>query len=260
MIRSLSDPKRLCFSPELRRTIVALSTPKFEQVNGCPRDLFLMLGDALEHANSHEMGHIDLPKYRELLMGVHLSMHSWQLSDWIFPDEDSHWGAVGESFRHAFLLYTSRLLFPEKPAEAAIIQDSVSAVLDAVSEIPYNLVELEILPLFIAGTDCLSPHSRHYILLRLDFIRSIAGFSNSLPKRLLHQVWEARGSQPKRDSRNILWTTFVCFLWSLNGSSLTFHRRMPQQMGFKMIISLFSRSKVSTLITSNRMGNYCYRH
>lgn len=168
-----------------------------------------MVGNALEYAKAHQMKNMDLVEYKELLMGVYLSINSWQLPDSNLPDDGSNWSAVYESFRHAFLLYTSRLLSPEQPAEVSIIRESVEAVLDAVSEIPSSLIDLAIFPLFIAGTDTLSSHSRHYILLRLDAIRSIAGFSNDLPKMLLHKVWETRANQPKWDSRNILWTSFV---------------------------------------------------
>ncbi|KAL3489838.1 fungal-specific transcription factor domain-containing protein [Aspergillus germanicus] len=215
VIRSLSDPKRLCFSPGLRQTIIALSTPKFEQVNGCPRDLFLMVSDALEYAKSHEIGGIDRQQYKQLLLGVQLKMYAWQLSDWAFPDGDSDdgdtksWAAVGESFRHAFILYTSRMLSPSRPAEASIIQDSVTAILDAVSEIHTGPMELVILPLFIAGADCISRHSRHYVILRLDGITAISGFSTELPKMLLRQVWDARAEQAKGECENILWTAFT---------------------------------------------------
>ncbi|CEL00662.1 hypothetical protein ASPCAL00260 [Aspergillus calidoustus] len=217
VIRSLSDAKRLCFSPGLRQTIAALSTPKFEQVNGCPRDLFLMVGDALEYAKSRAMGRIDRRQYKQLLLGVQLRMYAWPLSDWAFPDggdggdgdNRNCWAAVGESFRHAFILYTSRMLAPERPAEAAVIQDSVTAILDAVSGIHTGPIELVILPLFIAGADCISRHSRHYVILRLDGISAISGFSTELPKMLLRQVWDARSRQAKREGENILWTAFT---------------------------------------------------
>jgi hypothetical protein len=88
-------------------------------------------------------------------------------------------------------------LSPEQLAELSIIRESVEAVLDAVSEIPSSLIDLAISPLSIAGTDTLSLNSRHYITLRLDAIRSVAGFSNDILKMLLRQVWEARGNQPK---------------------------------------------------------------
>ena len=237
VIRSLSDPRRLSFSSELRQTIIAFSTPKFEQVNGCPRELFLMVGDALEHAKSHGVGKIDHVKYRELVMGVHLQINAWQVAHWSFPDNDSRWNAVGEGFRHSLLLYTSRILSPEQPAETSFIQQSVTAVLDAVSDIPHRLIELMIMPLFIAGTDALSLHSRHYVLLILDTIKSIAGFSNDLPKRLLQQVWEARGNQPKRDPRNILWTSFVSLVVFQYRCFLTLPRLLQWRMGCKMTTS-----------------------
>jgi hypothetical protein len=140
---------------------------------------------------------MNLSEYKELLMGVYLSINLWKLPDSNLPDDGSNWGAVYESFRHAFLLYASGLLSPEQLAELSIIRESVEAVLDAVSEIPSSLIDLAISPLSIAGTDTLSLNSRHYITLRLDAIRSVAGFSNDILKMLLRQVWEARGNQPK---------------------------------------------------------------
>lgn len=197
-----------------------------------------MVGNALEYAKAHQMENMDLFEYKELLMGVYLSINSWQLPDSNLPDDGSNWGAVYESFRHAFLLYTSRLLSPEQPAEVSIIRESVEAVLDAVSEIPSSLIDLAIFPLFIAGTDTLSLHSRHYILLRLDAIRSIAGFSNDLPKMLLHKVWESRANQPKWDSRNILWTSFVNSPCPKFLPSLILHRRIRRHESLRTITSL----------------------
>lgn len=209
VIRSLSDPSRLCFSSELRRSITALSTPRFEQVNGCPRDLFLMIGEALECAKSYALSRTDQDEYRRLVTDIHLRINAWQLPDWGSPEKQRQWDAVGEGFRHALLIYTARLVSPEQPAEASSIQESVTAVLDAVSQMSSPVLEVMIMPLFIAGTDALSLYSRHYVLLRLDSIRHTGGFSNDLPKGLLRQVWEARGNQPKHDLRNILWTSFV---------------------------------------------------
>jgi hypothetical protein len=110
------------------------------------------------------------------------------------------------------------MLAPERPAEAAVIQDSVTAILDADSGIHTGPIELVILPLFIAGADCISRHSRHYVILRLDGISAISGFSTELPKMLLRQVWDARSRQAKRECENILWTAFVSRSASLPGS------------------------------------------
>jgi hypothetical protein len=101
-------------------------------------------------------------------------------------------------------------MLPEQHADVSFIQESVAAVLDAVSEPPYSLIQLVIM--LITGTDTRSEHLRHYVfLLILDIIKSIAGFSNHLAKRLLQRVWEARRNQPKIDSRNIFWMSYVCF-------------------------------------------------
>lgn len=240
VIRSLSDPTRLCFSSHLRQTIIALSTEKFEQVNGCPRDLFLMIGNALESAKSYSSGQIDHSSHKRTIFDLHIRISLWKLADWQLPDNEPGWNAVGEGYRHSMLLYTSRILSPEKPAEASLIQESVNEVLDAVSKIPHSLIQLMIMPLFIAGTDALSSHSRHYILLVLDTIKGVAGFSNDVPKILLQQVWEARGRQEKLDKRNILWTSFVSLLIMFIIFLSNKCRRTRPSMGSRTIILSFN--------------------
>lgn len=130
---------------------------------------------------------------------------------YIYTKDDPRWQAVAEAFRHACILHTCRLLDVTQPAESPVIQQSVTAILDAVSEITADcpLLELLVMPLFMAGADALSPHSRHYVLLRLDHIKSRAGFGNPLPNKLLHSVWEARANQLKKDRSNIPWMSFV---------------------------------------------------
>jgi hypothetical protein len=213
-IRSLSNPERLCFSPELRQTIMNLSNVKFELVNGCPRDLFLMMGNALEYSKLYSSGKIDYVRYKQLIEETRFRIYSWQLGDGFYPDVDSRWGFVAEAYRHACIIHTTRLLDEYMPVETPIIQASVTAILDSVSEIPTEcyLLELLVLPLFIAGTECLSSHARHYVLLRLENIRAMAGVGNSLTNALLKCVWDARGNQAKNDHRNIPWMLFVS--WS----------------------------------------------
>lgn len=137
--------------------------------------------------------------------------NSWRFTNDTYPNDDPHWRAVAEAFRHACILHTLRLLDVSQPAETPVIQKSVTAILDAVAEIPpdYYLLELLVMPLFMAGTDALSPYSRHYVLLRLDHITARAGFANQLPYKLLHKVWDARANQLKKDHSNIPWMSFV---------------------------------------------------
>lgn len=187
-----------------------MSDIKFERVNGCPRELFLIIGNVLEHAKAHATGDMDSAHYERLLEAAQHSLNTWRLND-LYPKDDTRWRAVAEAFRHACILHTSRLLDVTQAAEAPVIQQSVTAILDAVAEIPADcyLLELLVMPLFMAGTDALSPHSRHYVLLRLEHIKTRAGFGNQLTNKLLHNVWDARANQSKKDRSNIPWMSFV---------------------------------------------------
>ena len=142
------------------------------------------------------------------------SLYSWRTTRFLYPSNDSRWLAVAEAFRHACILHTSRLLDATQPAEAPVIQQSVTAILDAAAEIPPDcyLIELLVMPLFIAGADTLSAHARHYVLLRLEHVKCRAGFGNSLTNSLLKSVWDARANQPKKDHKNISWTRFVSIM------------------------------------------------
>ncbi|KAJ5990994.1 hypothetical protein N7522_011201 [Penicillium canescens] len=211
IIRSLADPQKLCFSPALRETIANLSDLKFEQVNGCPREVFLIIGTVLEHAKAHETGYIDTPQYERLLNAARYDLHTWRLLPGVYPNDHSRWPAIAEAFRHACILHTSRLLDLYQPAEATMIQTSVTAILDAIAEIPpdCHLIELLVMPLFMAGTDALSSYARHYVLLRLEHIKVRAGFGHPTPISLLQSVWDARGKQAKDDNRNVPWMSFT---------------------------------------------------
>lgn len=211
IIRSLADPQRLCFSPELREAVATLSDLKFERVNGCPRDMFLIMGNVIEHAKAHAMGKIETPEYERLLNAYRYELYSWRLKTDRYPNDDPRWPAVAEAFRHACILHTSRLLDETQPAEAPMIQNSVTAILDSLAEIPAEcrLIELVVMPLFMAGADALSPYARHYVLLRFDHIRAHGGVGNHVSISLLKSVWDGRGRQAKHDNSNIPWWRFV---------------------------------------------------
>ncbi|KAL2696216.1 hypothetical protein AAEP93_002630 [Penicillium crustosum] len=211
IIRSLADPQRLCFSPELREAVATLSDLKFERVNGCPRDMFLIMGNVIEHAKAHAMGKIETPEYERLLNAYRYELYSWRLKTDRYPNDDPRWPAVAEAFRHACILHTSRLLDETQPAEAPMIQNSVTAILDSLAEIPAEcrLIELVVMPLFMAGADALSPYARHYVLLRFDHIRAHGGVGNHVSISLLKSVWDGRGRQAKHDNSNIPWWRFA---------------------------------------------------
>ncbi|OQE47209.1 hypothetical protein PENCOP_c001G08956 [Penicillium coprophilum] len=211
IIRSLADPQRLCFPPELREAVATLSDLKFEQVNGCPREMFLVMGNVIEYAKAHAMGKMATTEYERHLNICRNEFYSWRLRTDRYPNDDPRWPAVAEAFRHACILHTSRLLDVTEPAEAPIIQNSVTAILDSLAEIPADcrLIELVVMPLFMAGADALSPYARHYVLLRFDHIRAHGGVSNHMSISLLKSVWDGRGRQRKNDSSNIPWIWFT---------------------------------------------------
>ncbi|KAJ6188779.1 hypothetical protein N7519_003687 [Penicillium mononematosum] len=211
IIRSLADPRRLCFSPELRAAVATLSDLKFERVNGCPREIFLITGNVIEYAKAHATGKMETAEYERLLNACRYELYSWRLKPDRYPNDNPRWPAVAEAFRHACILHTSRLLDMAQPAEAPIIQNSVTAILDSLAEIPADcrLIELVVMPIFMAGTDALSPYARHYVLLRFDHIRSHGGVTSQMSVSLLKSVWDARGRQAKHDSSNIPWVWFT---------------------------------------------------
>ncbi|KAJ5180519.1 fungal-specific transcription factor domain-containing protein [Penicillium capsulatum] len=211
IIRAFSMPERLCFSQNLRQKLLSLCNLRFEAVNGCPRELVLIIGDVLENAKAYLGCNLVLKEYGDVLQDAIQRMYSWDSSRCFYPDEDSLWSSVAEAFRHSLILRTWRLLNPVEPASEEHIQDSVTKILDSVSEIPGSnpLIELLVLPLFMAGADCLSPHSRHYILLRLGDIRARSEMGLAAPQDLLHKVWEARAQKPKHDHSNVSWMLFT---------------------------------------------------
>ncbi|CAG7917116.1 unnamed protein product [Penicillium olsonii] len=211
IIRSLTDSRRLRFSSELRETVVTLGDLKFERVNGIPRTLFLIMGNVMEHAKAHALGNIDRSEFESVLESHKIALFSWRLPTDEYPADNPRWPAVAEAFRHACILHTSRLLDPQQPADAQVIQNSVIGILDSAAEIPADcrLIELLVMPLFMAGADALSPHARHYVLLRLDHVKNHGGLGNQIAISLLKSVWDGRSRQPKHDNSNVYWVWFT---------------------------------------------------
>lgn len=65
------------------------------------------------------------------------------------------------------------------------------------------------MPLFMAGADSLSSHSRHYVLLRLAEIQARAEMGIAAIYALLEKVWQARARQSEHDQSNVPWMDFV---------------------------------------------------
>ena len=212
IIRAFSMPERLCFPQTLRRKLLSLCNLRFEAVNGCPRELVITIGDVLQHTKAYSTGNLTRKVYEDTLHASIQSMYDWDSSRCFYPDENPLWLSVAEAYRHACILRSWRLLDPTEPSSDQRIQQSVNAILDSVANVPGTspLIELLVLPLFMAGSDCLSPHSRHYVLLRLQEVkaRSEMGLGGT-PQILLEKVWQARAQQPKDDTSNVPWMLFV---------------------------------------------------
>lgn len=213
IVRAFSHPERLCFTKELRETILDLSDHKLEKVNGCPRDMMLLISDALERAKDFAEWKIGRDEHDRAIRATIRRLYSWNSLRFVYPEEDHRWVSVAEAFRHACILRALRLLDHTMSAEEPEIQESVTAILDAAAEIDGDccLIELMVLPLFMAGADCLSAHSRHYILLRFEEIKGRSGFVNAAPSDLLSKVWAERSRKPRSDHSNIPWMSFVSF-------------------------------------------------
>ncbi|KAJ5291877.1 fungal-specific transcription factor domain-containing protein [Penicillium angulare] len=210
IIRSFSAPERLCFPQKLREKLLSLCDLRFESVNGCPRELVLVIGNVLEHTKAHSTGRISTEVFQNVLKGSIQKFYLWDSSRCFFPDANSLWLSVAEAFRHTCILSTRRLLDDTESAFTPHIQESVNQILDSISNIPASspLIELLVLPLFIAGADCLSQHSRHYIMLRYAEIKARSEMGIYAPQDILEKVWQARAQQSNHDRNNVPWRPF----------------------------------------------------
>lgn len=180
-------------------------------MNGCPRDLVLLIGEALEQAKAHSTGDLKTGEYSDNLQSLINKFCTWDSSRCFYPDDNPLWLCVTEAYRHTCILRTRRLLDEKESAAEPCIQESVTAILDSIASIPGSspLIELLVLPLFMAGADCLSLHSRHYVLLRLREIKARSEMGISAPQTLLEKVWHARAQKPAHGQSNVPWMLFV---------------------------------------------------
>ncbi|KAJ5082142.1 fungal-specific transcription factor domain-containing protein [Penicillium argentinense] len=211
IIRAFSLPERLCFTQELRSKLLSLCNLRFEAVNGCPREIVLVIGEILELAKARAGARVGENEFHNTTSDAIRKLYLWDSSRCFFPDDNTLWVSVANAFRFACILRAWRLLDPLQPASDPRIKECVFEILDSVANIPKTspLIELMVLPLFMAGADSLSAHSRHYVLLRLDEIKARSEMGNTAPRILLEKVWHARAQQPKNDLTNIPWMMFA---------------------------------------------------
>ncbi|KAL4920048.1 fungal-specific transcription factor domain-containing protein [Aspergillus aurantiobrunneus] len=211
IIRAFAGTRRLCFTQDIREMVASASGHRFELVNGCPREIFLVIGRVLDKAKEYKLGRTTEDDFRSTLLLANQEIYSWDPKDKTYPSSDPRWVSVAVAFQFACILHINRLLDPLQPANSPEIQSAVTRVLDATADIlaDCTLIELLILPLFMAGADSLAPHSQYYVLARFREIERRSEIRNPVPANLLKQVWEARLA--KEDGQEISWRDFTCF-------------------------------------------------
>jgi len=196
--------------------VASASGDRFELVNGCPREIFLVIGRVLDKAKEYKNGWTTDGDFRSTLLLANRDLYSWNPRDKTYPSADPRWLKVAVAFQFACILHVHRLLDPLRPARSPEIQEAVAKILDSTADIPVDcsLIELIILPLFMAGADSLSPHSQYYVLGRYREIERRSEMRNPVPTDLLKQLWAARSAQAPGHEENISWRDFVSPLLS----------------------------------------------
>lgn len=191
--------------------VASASGDRFELVNGCPREIFLVIGRVLDKAKEYKSGWTTDDDFRSTLLLATRDLYSWNPRDKTYPSADPRWLKVAVAFQFACILHVHRLLDPLRPARSPEIQEAVAKILDSTADIPADcsLIELLILPLFMAGADSLSPHSQYYVLARYREIERRSEMRNPVPTDLLKQLWAARSAQAPGHEENISWRDFV---------------------------------------------------
>lgn len=95
---------------------------------------------------------------------------------------------VSESFRHAAILYSERLAYPDVSSSHPRIQNIVRIALHHVTAVQSDVYLLW--PLFIAGSECVLESDRSLIRHRCRDISRDSGFCNNLScLELLEKIW-----------------------------------------------------------------------
>lgn len=211
LMRGISGAEKLAFTQEDRQKIVGAIGYEFEIMCGCPKELFIALGEVISKGKMHLSGELSTVEFRKSLANSERLLRDWQPKRETYPTNDPHWRSLADAFRHASILRVLR--FPdtfERHADSPEVQQSVVGILDAAAGIPGTspLAKRLLLPLFMAGADSLSPHQRHYTLIRIQEIQSQTNFRITAPD-ILEKVWKDRAAQDKDDRKNVPWMEYV---------------------------------------------------
>lgn len=212
VLRSFACPQRMCFPFEVLKTVAEYSTSHFEMVNGIPRDMFVIIGEAMWCASQTHGGSMTESASHARIRDALKWLQAWRLGDDNhYPRNGQPWATVADAFRHACILVILRLLDPSRPASDPELQYHVCATLDATADVPKTcaLIELLIAPLFVAGAEAIAKHSRRFVLTLIEEIGDRSGMSNPAPRTLLRKVWDARDSDGVGTA--ITWNSLVSF-------------------------------------------------
>jgi len=103
---------------------------------GCPKELFLALGEVIFKGKMYLSGEISTVEFRTSLAKSE-RLRDWQAKRDIFPTNDPHWRLLANAFRHALILQVLR--FPDtfgRHADSLEVQRSVVGILDAAAGLP----------------------------------------------------------------------------------------------------------------------------
>jgi hypothetical protein len=137
LMRGISGAEKLAFSQEDCQKIVGASGFEFEMMCGCPKKLFIALGEVISNGKMHLSGEISKVEFRASLAKSERLLRDWQAKRDIYPTNDPHWQLLADEFRHASILRVLR--FPdtfERDADSTEVQRSVAGILDAAAGLP----------------------------------------------------------------------------------------------------------------------------
>ncbi|PYH31750.1 fungal specific transcription factor domain-containing protein [Aspergillus neoniger CBS 115656] len=95
---------------------------------------------------------------------------------------------ISESFRHAAILYSERLAYPDLPSDHPRIQNIVQHIMSHIMTVQSDAYLLW--PLFITGSECVRADHRAIIRQRCKDLSRDSGFFNNLScLQLLEKIW-----------------------------------------------------------------------
>jgi len=211
LLRGFCGAEFLRIRPGLHHDIMELVDFNFELVVGCPRELFFIVSVAMTKAKEELEGKVSKRSMLETLSQCEAKLMAWDPKGSHYPTERPDWVWLGDAFRHACLLRVIRYRDTWATAATPRIQQSVTAILNACSKVSSasSLLKRFLLPLFMAGSDSLSPYQQHYLSIRMHEIKEQTSFQNPAATDLLDKVWSGRASQAEDDFTNQPWMEFV---------------------------------------------------